>query len=163
MLTVANCGESAQLQLEPRTVHGHRTREDALAARHANVRAAAVSLCKRMRPRCKAIMLDYGLTGAVRTFMRVALTIHTGIWPTRVICPYRIFPILRRVREAMPVTWGHDYVVHPATTKMVGHTVSNQLTRPFMNGMTQDRGRRPVKCNSVADRDAVVTTETSAL
>src|SRR5215469_18008621 len=78
-LTVARCGGSAQLQLELQVVDGYRTRDDALAAGQAHVRAVAAerspSLCKgtcsSKTSHCKAIVLDDDLAGAVRTFMHL--------------------------------------------------------------------------------------------
>ena len=76
---MARCGGSAQLQLELQVVDGYRTRDDALAAGQAHVRAVAAerspSLCKgtcsSKTSHCKAIVLDDDLAGAVRTFMHL--------------------------------------------------------------------------------------------
>jgi hypothetical protein len=78
-LTVAGCGGSAQLLLETQAVDGYRTRDDALAAGQAHIRAMAAekspSLCKgtcsSKTSNCKAIVFDDDLAAAVRTFMHL--------------------------------------------------------------------------------------------
>jgi hypothetical protein len=74
---MAGCGGSTELDLGQRTVDGYRTREDALAAAQDHIRALAAERSPGLCPgkcvaetsRCKAVVLDDDLAGAVRTFM----------------------------------------------------------------------------------------------
>lgn len=72
-----DCGGPAEFDLGQQTVSGYRTREDAQAAAQDHIRAVvsgkSPDLCKGKcadkTTRCKAIILDEDLAGAVRTFM----------------------------------------------------------------------------------------------
>ena len=74
---MADCGGSIEFDLDQRTVDGYRTREDALAAAQDHIRALAAERspdlcrgkCAGKTSRCKAVVLDDDLAGAVRTFM----------------------------------------------------------------------------------------------
>jgi hypothetical protein len=74
---VPGCGGSAELDLGQQVVDGYRTRDDAQAAAQDHVRALAAErspdlcqgTCEAETSRCKAIVLDDDLAGAVRTFM----------------------------------------------------------------------------------------------
>jgi hypothetical protein len=71
------CGGSAELDLDQQVVDGYRTRDDAQAAAQDHIRALAAARSSELCPgtcdgeisRCKAIVLDDDLAGAVRTFM----------------------------------------------------------------------------------------------
>ena len=39
--------------------------------------------------------------------------------------------------RVVPILWGHDYVVNPATTTSIEQMISDLVTMPFMNGMAQ--------------------------
>jgi hypothetical protein len=42
----------------------------------------------------------------------------------------------------VPILWGHDFVVNPATTKLITRLINDLVTGPFMNGMAQYGVRR---------------------
>lgn len=72
-----DCGGSTEFDLGQQMVAGYRTREDAKTAAQDHIRAVAAEKspdlcrgeCAAKTSRCKAIVLDDDLAGAVRTFM----------------------------------------------------------------------------------------------